>query len=96
MNRDYDFVVAHFLGLDHAGHTNDRVFDNPQLDSKLNDLNFIMYELYNKMNDNAIMIIVGDHGMANDGNLGGNSTEDTNTSFFAVRKEGSFSPKYMD
>lgn len=48
------------------------------------------------MSNDTILIVAGDHGMADDGNHGGNSTEETNTLFFAVRKEGNFYPNYMD
>lgn len=38
------------------------------------------------MSNDTILLITGDHGMANDGNHGGNSTEETNTLLFAIKK----------
>ena len=40
------------------------------------------------MNDNALLIVVGDHGMTSDGNHGGNSTDESNTVIWAYRKNG--------
>ena len=44
------------------------------------------------MDNNTILIVVGDHGMTEEGTHGGNSTEETNTVIWAYRKNG-FSKK---
>ena len=82
--------MAHFLGLDHAGHVNGNVLNNVDLDAKLEELSEMMFDIYKRIAKDSVMIIVGDHGMANDGNHGGNSTEETNTIFFATRKHRRF------
>jgi phosphatidylinositol glycan class O len=35
LNNEFDLIVAHFLGLDHAGHKNNKVIKNPDLNDKL-------------------------------------------------------------
>lgn len=35
IDKGFDLIVSHFLGLDHAGHKNNKVLNNPNLDDKL-------------------------------------------------------------
>ncbi|CAK84838.1 unnamed protein product (macronuclear) [Paramecium tetraurelia] len=95
LDKGFDLIVSHFLGLDHAGHKNNKVLNNPDLNQKLSQLDQIIALIYEKMPNDTVLIVAGDHGMANDGNHGGNSTEETNTLFFATRKQGKFYPNYM-
>ncbi|CAD8055281.1 unnamed protein product [Paramecium sonneborni] len=96
INQGYDLIVAHFQGLDHAGHKNNKVLNNQDLEDQLGHTDGIIAQIYEKMSNDTILLITGDHGMANDGNHGGNSTEETNTLLFAIKKQGKFYPKYME
>ncbi|KAG5503927.1 hypothetical protein GH5_04780 [Leishmania sp. Ghana 2012 LV757] len=78
-------VVGHFLGIDHVGHRVDS--DNPfmkgkilQLDQMLRNVSRTLRERSTAMN--TMLLVLGDHGMTNSGDHGGNSAQETDTFLF--------------
>lgn len=80
--------IAHFLGVDHAGHTYDA--NCIQLKNKLVEISDFLEVVYNSMGNDTVLVIIGDHGMTEDGNHGGDSDEETGTIIFGLTKSGSF------
>lgn len=70
----YDFLVGHFLAIDHIGHATSSITDK-QIDVKLNQISSFLKHLIKIMDDETILIVTGDHGMRADGNHGGTSKE---------------------
>ncbi len=71
---EWDVLIAHFLGLDHAGHTFGR--DTPQIESKLNQLDAFLANLVPQIASDTLLVVLGDHGMTASGNHGGASEDE--------------------
>ena len=87
MRRDWDISILHFLGLDHIGH-----LDGPQgsaVRPKLHEMGEIVRYLTHELILNKtrwkhpdlppIVVVLGDHGMADAGGHGGSSTSEIMT-----------------
>ena len=78
MNRDdWDVMILHYLGLDHIGHLEgpgSRLVQ-PKLDEMGDIIQTVWGQMHRKTKDGQppMMIIVGDHGMADGGGHGGSS-----------------------
>ncbi|CAF5003240.1 unnamed protein product, partial [Rotaria sp. Silwood1] len=73
---EWNLLIVHYLGLDHIGHAHGAF--NYLIKNKLNEYDEIINLIYSKMNDNDILIITGDHGMADKGGHGGSSLVEIN------------------
>ncbi|CAN1345016.1 GPI ethanolamine phosphate transferase 3 [Linum perenne] len=80
---DWDVLIAHFLGVDHAGH----IFgvNSVQMVEKLEQYNKVLEEvievLSNKsgpggLHENTLLLVMGDHGQTLNGDHGGGSAEE--------------------
>ncbi|RLN64024.1 hypothetical protein BBJ29_002385 [Phytophthora kernoviae] len=86
---DWDLLIAHFLGVDHVGHTHgpSSVF----MAEKLDEMNGILANLLQELKDvpegdDVLLAVLGDHGMSADGNHGGASDEETGAALFLYSK----------
>ncbi|ORX46080.1 alkaline phosphatase-like protein [Hesseltinella vesiculosa] len=67
-------VIAHFLGVDHCGHTYGP--SHPNMALKLNDMNTILERIVSHVDKDTLLIVIGDHGMSTEGDHGGESIEE--------------------
>lgn len=78
---DWDYLILHYLGLDHIGHvygTN----KHDLISRKLLEMDEVIKKIYDNMNsrdDKTLIVICGDHGMSDEGNHGGDSDLEANT-----------------
>ncbi|CAI5715348.1 unnamed protein product [Peronospora destructor] len=86
---DWDLLIAHFLGVDHVGHTHgpSSVF----MAEKLDEMNRVLTNLIQELKDmpdgdDVLLAVLGDHGMSADGNHGGASDEETGAALFLYSK----------
>ncbi|KAF6163478.1 hypothetical protein GIB67_029327 [Kingdonia uniflora] len=88
---DWDVLIAHFLGVDHAGHIFG-VDSSPMID-KLEQYNVILEKvteiLKNQsgpggLHENTLLLVMGDHGQTINGDHGGGTAEEVETSIFAM------------
>ncbi|KAG1752505.1 uncharacterized protein EDB91DRAFT_1195396 [Suillus paluster] len=80
----WDFAIGHGLGVDHAGH---RVGpDHPVLRAKLEQMNNLLRDVVAAMDDDTLLILLGDHGMDRMGNHGGDSTLETMSALWIYSK----------
>lgn len=86
---DWDLLIAHFLGVDHVGHTHgpSSVFMAEKLD-EMNSLLKRLLQTLKRMPDgeDVLLAVLGDHGMSADGNHGGASDEETGAALFLYSK----------
>jgi len=79
-----ELIVAHFLGVDHVGHTYGPL--NQHMDEKLKQIDNILdttLEFLDGTTDQcSVAFVFGDHGMTNDGNHGGGTDEEINAALF--------------
>ncbi|OAX40004.1 hypothetical protein K503DRAFT_768974 [Rhizopogon vinicolor AM-OR11-026] len=80
----WDFAIGHGLGVDHAGH---RVGpDHPVLKAKLEQMNSLLHDVVAAMDDDTLLILLGDHGMDRMGNHGGASVLETMSALWVYSK----------
>ncbi|KAI9914030.1 hypothetical protein PsorP6_005735 [Peronosclerospora sorghi] len=87
---DWDLLIAHFLGVDHVGHTHGptSVFMAEKLDEMNEVLSKLLHELKTMPDaDDVLLAVLGDHGMSADGNHGGASDEETGAALFLYSKK---------
>ncbi|KAL2338851.1 hypothetical protein Fmac_013297 [Flemingia macrophylla] len=88
---DWDVLIAHFLGVDHAGH----IFgvDSTPMIEKLEQYNTILEGVIEilenhsgpgKPHENTLLVVMGDHGQTLNGDHGGGSAEEVETAIFAM------------
>ncbi|XP_077218141.1 alkaline-phosphatase-like family protein isoform X2 [Tasmannia lanceolata] len=88
---DWDVLIAHFLGVDHAGH----IFgvDSTPMMQKLDQYNAILEKVTEVLQDqsgpgglheNTFLLVMGDHGQTLNGDHGGGTAEEVETSLFAM------------
>ncbi|CAA6668859.1 unnamed protein product [Spirodela intermedia] len=100
LREDWDVLIAHFLGVDHAGH----IFgvDSSPMIEKLEQYNTILENVIETLknhsgpgglHENTFFVVMGDHGQTINGDHGGGTAEEVETSLFAMslRSPASFS-----
>lgn len=78
--RHWDLAVAHFLGVDHCGHTHGPA--HPNMARKLDQMNSVIERILHQVNDNTLLVLMGDHGMSPEGDHGGESLEELMSTLF--------------
>ncbi|XP_056175136.1 GPI ethanolamine phosphate transferase 3 isoform X2 [Syzygium oleosum] len=102
---DWDVLIAHFLGVDHAGH----IFgvDSLPMIEKLEQYNTVLENVISVLesqsgpgglHENTFLLVLGDHGQTLNGDHGGGSAEEVETSIFAMsfKKPLSAIPSELD
>ena len=83
-SKPFDFLIGHFLGVDHVGH---RVGpDHPSMKAKLQQMNDVLTRVVEKMDDNTLLIVLGDHGMDRAGDHGGDGILETSSAMWIYSK----------
>ncbi|GAB0094635.1 GPI ethanolamine phosphate transferase 3 [Sergentomyia squamirostris] len=81
---DWDLLVAHFLGVDHCGHKHGPL--HGEMTRKLGEMDDVIRRVIDEMNNDTMLIVVGDHGMTNSGDHGGDTTDEVTSLIFAYAK----------
>ncbi|CAG8605010.1 4777_t:CDS:1, partial [Cetraspora pellucida] len=81
----WDVLIAHFLGVDHCGHRYGP--DHPAMAEKLGQMDDMIRNVIRDIDDNTIVLIMGDHGMDSKGDHGGDSDEEVESTLFLYSKK---------
>ncbi|KAH6684503.1 hypothetical protein B0J14DRAFT_573028 [Halenospora varia] len=84
----WDVMFAHFLGVDHAGHRYGP--DHPAMTAKLQQMNTVVRDLMKSLDDDTLLVIMGDHGMDKKGDHGGESEDEVEAALWMYSKKGIF------
>lgn len=99
---DWDVLVAHYLGVDHAGHTFG--VSSPSMVDKLHQMDDQVAEVVMKMvegaapggpYENTLLLVMGDHGQTLGGDHGGGSPEETDSAL-AVFNLGAYHQRLVE
>ncbi|KAJ3031596.1 UNVERIFIED_CONTAM: mannose-ethanolamine phosphotransferase gpi13 [Siphonaria sp. JEL0065] len=82
---EWDFLVAHFLGVDHVGHSFGP--DTVPMADKLDQMNGWLTQVFEKVDDDTLVVVLGDHGMDPKGDHGGDSENEVNAALFLYSKQ---------
>ncbi|XP_076139610.1 GPI ethanolamine phosphate transferase 3, catalytic subunit [Alosa pseudoharengus] len=77
---DWDVLIAHFLGVDHCGHRYGP--DHPAMADKLTQMNGVIRSVVEQLQNDTLLVVMGDHGMTDTGDHGGESTKETEAALF--------------
>nr|XP_049461347.1 GPI ethanolamine phosphate transferase 3 [Anopheles coluzzii] len=91
---DWDLIVAHFLGVDHCGHRYGPVHD--EMGRKLGEMNDVIRNITEQMADGTTLLVIGDHGMTQTGDHGGETENEVESLLFAYSKGSSLLPRAYD
>ncbi|KAJ2932872.1 hypothetical protein H1R20_g4230, partial [Candolleomyces eurysporus] len=83
-SKPFDFLIGHFLGVDHVGH---RVGpDHPSMKAKLEQMNRVLQEVVDHLDDDTLLVVLGDHGMDRSGDHGGDGVLETSAAMWVYSK----------
>lgn len=77
---DWDVLVAHFLGVDHCGHRFGP--DHPAMADKLTQMDGVIRSVMRRLQNDTLLVVMGDHGMTDNGDHGGESQKETDAAIF--------------
>ncbi|XP_028274384.1 GPI ethanolamine phosphate transferase 3 [Parambassis ranga] len=77
---DWDVLVAHFLGVDHCGHRFGP--DHPAMAEKLTQMDGVIRSVIDRLQNDTLLVVMGDHGMTDTGDHGGESVKETDAAIF--------------
>ncbi|CAG8492280.1 10526_t:CDS:2 [Paraglomus occultum] len=81
----WDVIIAHFLGVDHCGHRFGP--DHPAMADKLQVMNNVLHDVVKGIDDETLLLVMGDHGMDSKGDHGGDSDNEVESSLFVYSKK---------
>lgn len=84
----WDIVFGHFLGVDHAGHRYGP--DHPAMAEKLRQMNDVIQQIIDRLDDQTLLVIMGDHGMDAKGDHGGESDDEVEAALWMYSKKQRF------
>ncbi|KAM9093885.1 GPI ethanolamine phosphate transferase 3 isoform X5 [Sarcophilus harrisii] len=77
---DWDLLIAHFLGVDHCGHKHGP--HHPEMAKKLNQMDQVLQTLVERLENDTLLVVAGDHGMTETGDHGGDSKPEVMAALF--------------
>lgn len=85
---EWDVLIGHFLGVDHAGHRYGP--QHPAMNDKLRQMDSFVRQLVNTIDDDTLVIVMGDHGMDSKGDHGGESDDEIEAALWMYSKKPVF------
>lgn len=78
--KEWDLLIGHMLGVDHVGHKYGP--NHFTMREKLLQVNNFVKEIVSALDDDTLLVIMGDHGMDHTGNHGGDSKDELESVLF--------------
>jgi GPI ethanolamine phosphate transferase 3 subunit O len=86
---EWDLLIGHFLGVDHVGHRLGP--DHSSMRAKLTQMNDVLARVVEKMDEDTLLVVLGDHGMDAAGDHGGDGVLETSAGTWIFSKGAPFS-----
>ncbi|KAH0561166.1 hypothetical protein KQX54_013914 [Cotesia glomerata] len=87
---DWSLLIAHNLGVDHCGHKHGP--NHPEMTRKLNEINELINEIISAIDNHTVFFVIGDHGMTDTGDHGGDSDDEIEAGLFIYSKSSLQNP----
>ncbi|VUC20513.1 unnamed protein product [Clonostachys rosea] len=84
----WDLLIGHCLGVDHAGHRYGP--DHAAMTSKLKQMDEFVRKLAASIDDDTLLVVMGDHGMDSKGDHGGESDDEVEAALWMYSKRPVF------
>ncbi|KAI0527899.1 GPI ethanolamine phosphate transferase 3-like protein [Xylaria bambusicola] len=85
---DWDIAIGHLLGVDHAGHRYGP--NHPAMTAKLQQMNTFISQLTQSIDEDTLLVVMGDHGMDGKGDHGGESDDEVEAALWMYSKRPVF------
>ena len=82
---DWSLLIGHLLGVDHCGHRYGP--DHPEMAAKLTETNEFLERVVENLDDDTLLVVMGDHGMTSSGDHGGDSDGELSAALFVHAKK---------
>lgn len=86
--KSWDVLIGHLLGVDHCGHRYGP--DHYAMAEKQQQMDSFLQSIVDSMDDDTLLIVLGDHGMDRTGNHGGDSAEELEAALWLYSKKRAF------
>ena len=80
----WDVIIAHSLGLDHAGHRFGP--SHAEATRKLVETQRLLEQVVERLDEDTLLVVMGDHGMTDQGDHGGDSREEVDAALWIYSK----------
>ncbi|TRX91365.1 hypothetical protein FHL15_007787 [Xylaria flabelliformis] len=91
---EWDITIGHLLGVDHAGHRYGP--NHPAMTAKLRQMDAFIRQLTESIDEDALLIVMGDHGMDGKGDHGGESDDEVEAALWMYSKQPVFGRTQVD
>jgi phosphatidylinositol glycan class O len=91
---EWDLLVGHLLGVDHAGHKYGP--EHKEMTRKLRQMDQFIQQLVETIDDQTLLIVMGDHGMDSKGDHGGESDDEIEAALWMYSKKPVFGRTHLD
>lgn len=85
---EWDLLIGHLLGVDHAGHRYGPA--HPAMTAKLRQMDDFIRNLTVTIDDDTVLVVMGDHGMDPKGDHGGESDDEIEAALWMYSKKPVF------
>ncbi|KAI0603157.1 hypothetical protein F4775DRAFT_532353 [Biscogniauxia sp. FL1348] len=85
---EWDVLIGHLLGVDHAGHRYGP--NHPAMTAKLEQMDQFIRNLTKEIDDETLLVVMGDHGMDSKGDHGGESEDEVEAALWMYSKKPVF------
>ncbi|KAI0354459.1 hypothetical protein OH77DRAFT_1504820 [Trametes cingulata] len=80
----WDVIIGHFLGMDHVGHRLGP--DHPTMKVKQKQMDDVLRRVVELLDDDTLLVLLGDHGMDRKGDHGGDGDHETSAALWVYSK----------
>ncbi|KAL8678754.1 MAG: hypothetical protein Q9186_004905 [Xanthomendoza sp. 1 TL-2023] len=84
----WDIIIGHYLGVDHAGHRYGP--DHSAMNDKLKQMDRVIRDIMVALDDETLLVVMGDHGMDTKGDHGGESDDEVEAALWMYSKKAVF------
>ncbi|KAI4095351.1 MAG: hypothetical protein LQ344_001649 [Seirophora lacunosa] len=84
----WDVVIGHYLGVDHAGHRYGP--DHAAMNDKLKQMDRVIRDIMSALDNETLLVVMGDHGMDTKGDHGGESDDEVEAALWMYSKKAVF------
>ncbi|KAL9028353.1 MAG: hypothetical protein Q9196_003271 [Gyalolechia fulgens] len=90
----WDIIFGHYLGVDHAGHRYGP--DHIATNDKLQQMDRVIRDIMAALDDDTLLVVMGDHGMDTKGDHGGESDDEVEAALWMYSKKAVFGHGHND
>lgn len=84
-SNQWDVTFGHYLGVDHAGHRYGP--DHPAMTAKLQQMDDVLRQIIDLLDQDTLLVVMGDHGMDGKGDHGGESDDEVEAALWMYSKK---------